>query len=137
MTTVGGHTQILIGDATNQLSQLADRSVHCVVTSPPYWSLRTYDADTHGPGFIGLEPTFDEHLDNLRGVFAEVWRVLRDDGTLFLNYGDAMTGKNLLMMPARVAIAMQDAGWFLRSEIVWAKPNPMPESAKDRPTVGA
>ena len=116
---------------------------------------------------IGLEPTFDEHLENLVAVFREVWRVLRDDGTLWLNYGDAyandgkwggstggkhakglhgQTGigrqkvtsglkpKDLMMMPARVAMALQADGWWLRSEIVWHKPNPMPESVTDRPT---
>ena len=170
MGSVGGVTRILVGDARDQLGRLADGSVHCVVTSPPYWGLRSYDEGTHGSGMIGLEPTFGEHVDNLLGVFSEVWRVLRDDGTVWLNYGDAyssgsvsghrdgsgradgkvrdgsprnrngtpgidgLAAKNLMMMPARVAIALQDAGWFLRSEIVWAKPNAMPESAKDRPT---
>ena len=112
---------------------------------------------------IGLEPTFDEHLENLLGVFREVARVLRGDGTVWLNYGDAYaTGgtksagagskpnpgtragyiprkpgfkeKDLMMMPARVALALQSDGWWLRSEIVWHKPNPMPESVTDRPT---
>ena len=140
---------------------LADGSVHCVVTSPPYWGLRAYGGD---PGMIGLEPTFDDHLGNLVEVFREVWRVLRDDGTLWLNYGDAYAGsppriafgdqgdnsvhkkdrksknidglkpKDLMMMPARVAMALQADGWWLRSEIVWHKPNPMPESVTDRPT---
>ena len=151
---------------------LADGSVHCVVTSPPYWGLRAYGGD---PGMIGLEPTFDDHLGNLVEGFREVWRVLRDDGTLWLNYGDAyasgtaaaasrvrpeLTGgvsswggasareegrnatahgsglkpKDLMMMPARVAMALQADGWWLRSEIVWHKPNPMPESCTDRPT---
>ena len=75
---------VMCGDARR--IPLADGSVHCVVTSPPYWGLRAYGGD---PGMIGLEPTFDEHLGNLVSVFREVWRVLRDDGTLFLNYGDA------------------------------------------------
>ena len=156
--------QIIIGDARQALSELADGSVHCVITSPPYWGLRAYGGDA---GMIGLEPTFDAHLENLVDVFREVWRVLRDDGTLWLNYGDAYCGggrgdygtaqkqksnagslvpairgwthgglkpKDLLMMPARVAMALQDDGWWLRSEIIWHKPNPMPESVKDRPT---
>ena len=141
---------------------LADGSVHCVVTSPPYWGLRAYGGD---PGMIGLEPTFDDHLANLVDVFREVRRVLRDDGTLWLNYGDAYAAagsggghwngakqdsnsgtvhrkgptlgfkpKDLMMMPARVAMALQADGWWLRSEIVWHKPNPMPESCTDRPT---
>ena len=76
--------RIMIGDALSQLADLSDGSVHCVVTSPPYWGLRAYKGDA---GMIGLEPTFAEHLDNLVAVFHEVRRVLRADGTLWLNYG--------------------------------------------------
>ena len=156
--------QILVGDALERLRELPDESVHCVVTSPPYWGLRAYGGDA---GMIGLEPTFDDHLANLVAVFREVRRVLRSDGTLWLNYGDAyaaggrgmssdgetgravhegggehQTGwrsggwkpKDLMMMPSRVAMALQADGWWLRSEIVWHKPNPMPESVTDRPT---
>ena len=156
--------RIITGNALDVLAGMADESVHCVVTSPPYWGLRAYGGD---PGMIGLEPTFDEHLENLVAVFREVRRVLREDGTLWLNYGDAyandgkwggstggkhaaglhgQTGigrqkvttglkpKDLMMMPARVAMALQSDGWFVRSEIVWHKPNPMPESVTDRPT---
>ena len=115
---------------------------------------------------IGMEPTFEEHLENLVSVFEEVRRVLRPDGTLWLNYGDAywsnpsngrgaagsalgggephlsgaerkgkwLKPKDLMLMPARVAMALQEAGWWLRSEIIWHKPNPMPESVTDRPT---
>ena len=133
-------TKILVGDCRQTLKQIPDKSVHCVITSPPYWGLRAYKGD---PGMIGLEPTWQEHLVNLLEVFNEVWRVMRDDGTLWLNYGDAYAGnsksfknpKNLMQMPARLAIAMQEHGWILRSEIVWAKKNCMPESAKDRPTM--
>ena len=155
---------------------LADESVHCCVTSPPYWGLRSYHG---GADMIGLEPTFDEHLANLVAVFREVRRVLRKDGTCWLNYGDAYASigrsarkespgvgatqampaverdvvwkagggsnftwmlpggqkpKDLMMMPARVALALQADGWWLRSEIIWHKPNPMPESVTDRPT---
>ena len=153
---------IRIGDAMEVLAGMPDESVHCAVTSPPYWGLRAYKGD---PGMIGLEPTFDEHLANLVAVFREVRRVLREDGTLWLNYGDAYSShsggkgfggmqdknrgteakeytrnwggmgyKQLLMMPARVAMALQADGWWLRSEIIWHKPNPMPESCRDRPT---
>ena len=169
---------IRVGDAREALRDLPDGSVHCVVTSPPYWGLRAYKGD---PGMIGMEPTFDEHLENLVSVFREVRRVLRDDGTLWLNYGDAYAAarggthmpaetlaggvggytedgertnrnrddgysprrdaqrmgykhKDLMMMPARVALALQADGWWLRSEVVWHKPNPMPESVTDRPT---
>ena len=157
-------TTILAGDCLERLKDLTDESVHCVVTSPPYWGLRSYQGD---PGMIGLEPSFEEHLENLVAMFREVRRVLRDDGTLWLNYGDAyandgkwggstggkhanglhgQTGigrqkvttglkpKDLMMMPARVAMALQADGWWLRSEIIWHKPNPMPESVTDRPT---
>ena len=163
---VGGMTvRILVGDCREALASLADESVHCVVTSPPYWGLRSYNGES---GMIGMEPTFDEHLSNLVDVFREVRRVLRGDGTLWLNYGDAYAGggrgqggidpnckqatnagtkigniggwqdtwkpKDLMLMPARVAMALQADGWWLRSEIVWHKPNPMPESVTDRPT---
>ena len=151
--------RILHGDARETLRTVPDESVHACITSPPYWGLRSYGGD---PGMIGLEPTFDEHLDNIVAVFREVRRVLRKDGTLWLNYGDAYAGggrgegsgkqttnvgsnlppfrpdgfkpKDLMMMPARVAMALQADGWWLRSEIVWHKPNPMPESVTDRPT---
>ena len=130
----------LIGDCRDTLKQLPDQSVHCVITSPPYWGLRSYKGETN---MIGMEKTFDDHLTNLLSVFDEVWRVLRDDGTLWLNYGDKhfnsrghqyLRPKDLMMMPAQIAIAMQKRGWYLRSEIVWWKPNPMPDSVKDRPT---
>ena len=145
--------RIMVGDALSQLAKLPDESVHCVVTSPPYWGLRAYKGD---PGMIGLEPTFAEHLNNLVAVFREVRRVLRKDGTCWINYGDAYASKpsfrssevitaeghvddrrfrdkphdtsggglkpkDLLMMPARVAIALQADGWWLRSEIIWHK----------------
>ena len=171
--------RILTGDAREVLSGMADGSAHSVVTSPPYWALRQYGG---GEKMIGMEATFDEHLENLVTVFREVRRVLRPDGTLWLNYGDAYAGsppgnkgtqeeryrssnlagigskryrdtldqgvstrgnthrgsgvkaKDLLMMPARVALALQSDGWWLRSKIIWHKPNPMPESVTDRPT---
>ncbi len=132
--------RILVGDVFERLAQLPDESVHCVVTSPPYWGLRAYGGEEK---MIGLEATFDAHLDVLVRVFREVRRVLRPDGTLWLNYGDAYAGvrpatglaaKQLLMMPARVALALQADGWWLRSEIVWAKKNPLPEGVMDRPT---
>ena len=157
---------------------LPDASVHCVVTSPPYWGLRDYglgqwqggDAEcghknplepsvhstlqnphqggdmgwTGGvcgpcgaiqqPTGIGLEPTLGEWVANIVAVMREVKRVLRDDGSLWLNLGDSYHDKQLLGQPWRVAFALQDDGWLLRSAIVWHKPNPMPESVTDRPT---
>ena len=155
--------QILQGDCREILKTLPDESVHCVVTSPPYFGLRDYGVD----GQMGLEATPDEFIEELVSVFREVRRVLRSDGTCWLNIGDSyandgkwggstggkhasglhganglgrqrtQTGlkpKDLMMMPARLALALQGDGWWIRSEIVWHKENPMPESAKDRPT---
>lgn len=156
--------RIIIADVLEGLRQLPDESVHCVVTSPPYWGLRDYGV----AGQIGLEPTPAAYLEKIVAVFGEVRRVLRSDGTLWLNIGDSyandgkwggetgglqgyldeasrkrngrekrVTGlkpKELIGMPWRTAFALQDDGWWLRSEIIWAKPNPMPESVTDRPT---
>lgn len=159
---------ILRGDAAK--IPLADKSVQCCVTSPPYWGLRSYGFKKDDPArlkMIGLEPTFDRHLWNLVRVFREVRRVLRDDGTLWLVYGDSYEGggrggnpteshhpkqatnvgsllppspstglaaKQLIGMAWRVALALQADGWILRSDIIWAKRSPMPESVRDRPT---
>jgi DNA modification methylase len=179
-------TDLLIqGDARR--IPLADGSVQCVVTSPPYWGLRDYGVD----GQLGLEATPDEYVTNIVSVFREVRRVLRDDGTLWLNLGDSYAGswgaqsrggppsassplrgnghvgggpklkslsaiqiaahpkgthtgslkntpnlkpKDLVGIPWKVAFALQADGWYLRSDIIWSKPNPMPESVTDRPT---
>lgn len=130
--------RILIGDAMACLQTLPDQSVHCCVTSPPYYGLRDYGVS----GQIGLEETVDEYIQRLVTVFSEVYRVLRDDGTLWLNLGDSYsTGKkvglkpkNLMGIPWKLAFALQKAGWYLRQDIIWYKPNCMPESAKDRCT---
>lgn len=154
---------ILCGDALSVLQTLPDSSFQAVVTSPPYFQLRDYG---HGEQ-IGLEASPAAYVDRLVDVFREVRRVLREDGTLWLNLGDSYGGKarntrgdgagggkargdmifattsgrdrggrnkDLLGIPWRVAFALQDDGWILRSAIVWHKPNPMPESVKDRPT---
>jgi DNA modification methylase len=192
-----GRCKILVGDCIEMMRQMPTGSVDCVVTSPPYWGLRDYDVD----GQIGLEPTLGEHLAVMVSVFREVWRVLKPQGTLWLNYGDCYAAapngksaaaykadgsddrtfrdkpfstvgpifvpnfektsrvgkganfgnlaaahggrviaggflkpKDLCMIPNRLAIALQDDGWYVRSEIIWHKPNPMPESVYDRPT---
>lgn len=158
--------RIINADVLDGLAQLADGSVHCVVTSPPYFGLRDYGVT----GQIGLEPTPAEFVNRLVDVFREVRRVLREDGTCWLNMGDSYSGgggfspdapsnkagskqttqgsrtykgrkpadgfkpKDLLMIPERLAIAMQEDGWYIRSRIIWHKPNPMPESVTDRPT---
>jgi DNA modification methylase len=156
--------RIINADVIDGLRSLPEKSVHCVVTSPPYWGLRDYGVE----GQIGLEPTPEEYLEKMMRVFREVHRVLRDDGTLWLNIGDSYanaqprgrmedqgdlsTGdhgelipkrdwscwnlkqKDLVGMCWRVAFALQAEGWYLRSDIIWAKPNPMPESITDQPT---
>jgi DNA modification methylase len=152
---------LLHGDCLQVLRSLAADSVHCCVTSPPYWGLRDYGADRQ----IGREETPEEYVAALVAVFREVRRVLRHDGTLWLNLGDSYAGsgkggqseekrskhwqpeyasravvptglklKDLVGIPWRVAFALQADGWYLRSEIIWHKPNPMPESVTDRPT---
>lgn len=156
--------EIKIGDCRDVLAGMADQSVNCIVTSPPYFGLRDYGHE----GQMGLEPTPDEFVAALVAVLREARRVLRDDGTLWLNLGDSYAAnrkyqvpstkggkkhgpgqaaggrgsrvpdglkpKDLLMIPARVALALQADGWWLRSHIIWNKPNVMPESVRDRPT---
>ena len=158
--------KLLQGDCRDVLKTLDDKSVNCCVTSPPYFGLRDYGVD----GQIGLEQTPDAYVAELVSVFREVKRVLRDDGTLWLNLGDSyvssptgglssipskMTGgrdnqiaasarpdksgfglsqKQLIGIPWRVAFALQADGWYLRQDIIWNKPNPMPESVRDRCT---
>ncbi len=150
---------VLEGDAMNVLTRLPPQSVQCVVTSPPYWGLRDYGIE----GQIGLEETLPQFINRLVCVFAESKRVLRDDGVLWLNIGDGYTSgnrgyrapdkknparamsvrpdtpeglkpKDLMGIPWRLALALQEDGWYLRSDIVWHKPNAMPESVKDRPS---
>lgn len=154
--------EIITGDALQVLRTLPSESVHTIVTSPPYWNLRDYGVD----GQIGLEKTPAAFVAKLVDVFREARRVLRNDGTLWLNIGDTYAGgsrgrddsgdngkfagprierkdnsipggfkpKDLMMIPARLAIALCDDGWYLRSEIIWSKPSAMPESVQDRPT---
>ncbi len=122
---------IYTGNCLDILPTLPAQSVHCCVTSPPYWGLRDYGhADQ-----LGNERTHTEYVKNMVQVFREVRRVLRDDGTLWLNLGDTYgSGKQLTGIPWRVAFALQDDGWYLRQDIIWHKPNPMPESVQDRCT---
>lgn len=178
--------RIIEGDCRQILREFRDNSVHCVVTSPPYFGLRDYDV----AGQIGLEASAADYIGEIVSVFRDVRRVLREDGTLWLNLGDSYAAggregnpteesstlqggqasqrasmvkrsrdpniqkngslsyraggfaihfpglktKDLMMMPARVAMALQADGWWLRQDIVWAKPNPMPESVRDRCT---
>lgn len=121
---------ILIGDALDQLLTLPSESVQCCITSPPYWGLRDYGID----GQIGLERSHQEYIKKLCDVFWEVLRVLRNDGTLWLNLGDRYEGKDLCGIPWHVAFSLKNLGWFLRQDIIWSKSNPMPESVRDRCT---
>ena len=122
--------KILNGDVRQVLSELEPESVQCVVTSPPYWGLRDYGFE----GQLGLEETPEKYVENMVEVFREVKRVLRKDGTLWLNLGDGYLQKELVGIPWRVALALQGDGWHLRNDIIWSKPNPMPEPVKDRLT---
>ena len=152
--------QIHCMDNREGLKMLDDNSIDCCITSPPYWGLRDYGVE----GQLGLESTPEEYVANLVEVFREVKRVLRDDGTLWLNLGDSYNGsggaggdyskgglkegqpkypgrkvatlkpKDLVGIPWMVAFALRADGWYLRSDIIWHKPNAMPESVKDRPT---
>ncbi len=122
---------LMCGDARDQLDSVPAKSVQCVITSPPYFNLRDYGV----PGQIGHEATPAAYANALVDVFHGIRRVLRDDGTVWLNIGDKYDKKQLLGIPWRVAFAFQQDGWLLRSEIIWSKPNAMPHSVRDRVTV--
>jgi DNA modification methylase len=151
---------IMCGDALTELRKLPAESIHCCVTSPPYFGLRNYEM----AGQIGLENDIEDYVNRLVAVFSEVRRVLHPSGTFWLNIGDsyAVSGKelgkrlnksnqcmekqhseivpsglkpkDLCLIPYRVAMALQSDDWYLRNQIVWAKKSPMPESVRDRPT---
>lgn len=151
---------IYVGDVLTGIKNIQDGSVQCCITSPPYWGLRDYGHDDQ----IGLESTPEQYVNNMVAVFREVWRILADDGVLWLNLGDSYAGnssrasnngragfgteregvfaksgnglkpKDLVGIPWRVAFALQQDGWYLRQDIIWHKPNPMPESVTDRCT---
>ena len=121
-------SQIYTNDAAEQLQQLPAESIHMVMTSPPYWNLRDYGVD----GQLGLEDNAEDYVSNIADVMDEVKRVLRSDGSLWLNLGDTYDDKDLQQIPARVALELQNRGWILRNRVTWAKPNPMPQSVKDR-----
>jgi DNA modification methylase len=128
---------ILIGDVRERLSEIESGSIQTCITSPPYWGLRDYGHDNQ----IGLEKSPEGYVAEMVKVFREVKRVLRDDGTLWLNIGDSyfsgkkteiMKPKDLVGIPWTLAFALRADGWYLRQDIIWAKPNPMPESVTDR-----
>ena len=121
------YSTILTGDCLEVLKTLPDQSVNCCITSPPYYSLRDYKNENQ----IGQEETPQEYIQKLVIVFKEVRRVLRDDGTLWLNLGDCYKDKNRLLIPARVALALQEDGYIIRDEIIWQKPRTTPAPVKD------
>ena len=123
---------VIVGDCRVVLPCLPSGVAQCCVTSPPYFGLRDYGVD----GQIGLERTLEAYVAEMVSVFREVRRVLREDGTLWLNVGDSYVNKQRQMVPARVALALQADGWLLRDEIVWHKPRTTPAPVKDR-TVAA
>jgi site-specific DNA-methyltransferase (cytosine-N4-specific) len=154
-----GQSALILGDAAAVLGAMPDECVQAVVTSPPYWSLRDYGIT----GQLGLQESVHDFIQALADVFDGVRRVLRADGTLWLNLGDSYTSggrtwraadrknparamavrpptpaglkpKDLIGVPWRLAFALQDRGWYLRSDIIWNKPNCQPESVSDRPT---
>ena len=122
--------KILQGNCLDKLKELPDQSINTCITSPPYWGLRDYGEDKQ----LGMEDTPEEFVNNLVEVFREVKRVLRDDGTVWLNLGDSFLNKQLGCIPFKVAIALQQDNWILRQDIIWHKPNPMVESVRDRCT---
>jgi DNA modification methylase len=124
------HHEFICGDAQQAMQTLPSESVHCIVTSPPYWGLRDYGV----AGQLGSEDTPAEYIRELVQVSREMRRVLRNDGTLWLNLDDTYRDKQLLGIPWRVALALQAEGWYLRIDNVWDKPNGMRESVTDRPT---
>jgi site-specific DNA-methyltransferase (cytosine-N4-specific) len=123
------HVTLYHGDSLEVARDLGLGSVDCIVTSPPYFGLRDYGQE----GQYGLEESPAAYVETMRALFSELRRVLADDGTLWLNLGDSYgRGKQLLGMPWRAAIALQDDGWILRNDIIWSKPNSIPESVSDR-----
>ncbi len=122
---------IINGDAGAVLSSMPGGLVHTAVSSPPYYGQRDYGET----GQIGAESSPNEYINRLVAIFRELRRVLRDDGTFWLNLGDKFLNGTLLGMPWRVALALVEDGWILRSDIIWHKPNAMPHSVKTRPTV--
>lgn len=118
------------GDAANVLATLPNASIDCIVTSPPYYAQRDYST----PVQIGNEETSEQYVENLMQVFAQCQRVLKPEGTFWLNLGDKYQDGELLGMPWQVALSLKRLGWILRSDIIWHKPNAMPSSVKNRPT---
>jgi site-specific DNA-methyltransferase (adenine-specific) len=124
---------VILGDVRRQSSSLCDNFFQCIITSPPYFGHRFYSEND--PDEIGQESDLLNYIDHLLEVFNILRPKLHDSGLLWLNLGDTYREKTLLGVPWRVALALQDSGWILRSDVIWYKPNAMPSSVKDRPTV--
>src|SRR4051812_40019104 len=126
---------ILVGDCWQTAKSIPSEFVQCIVTSPPYFGHREYSDDANKSQVeLGREDNPERYVQRLVSLFVELHRVLLPTGTLWLNLGDTYRDGRLLGVPWRVALALQDAGWILRSDIVWHKPNAMPHSVKSRPT---
>jgi DNA modification methylase len=126
---------VVLGDVRQTAELLPDNFFQCVITSPPYFGHRKYAKETEARlEEIGREDNLAEYIKNLVDAFALIRTKVRDDGLLWVNLGDTYRDKQLLGVPWRVAIALQDSGWILRSDIIWHKPNAMPSSVKTRPT---
>lgn len=125
--------KVLKGDAKKVAKKLPDNFFQAIITSPPYFNLRDYSDGVENEE-IGKENNHEEYINNLVEVFEILKSKLRSDGLMWLNLGDTYKNKMLMGMPWRVALALQDNGWILRSDIIWHKPNAMPSSTKDRPT---
>ncbi|TVS16607.1 MAG: site-specific DNA-methyltransferase [Planctomycetaceae bacterium] len=122
--------QILCGDAARLLQDIPDQTVDTIVTSPPYYLQRNYQSESQ----IGQEKTPEQYVDRLVAIFTECHRAVKSSGSLWLVLGDKYVDGRLLGMPWRVALALGQAGWILRSDVVWHKPNAMPSAVKNRPT---
>lgn len=120
--------EIKIGDVLTVMKEMPEKSVDCIITSPPYWGLRDYENDQQW----GSEKTMTEFIERIVLWANECRRVLKDEGTFFLNIGDKYSKKGLSLIPERIAIAITDSGWCLRNTIMWYKPNHMPTGVKDR-----
>ena len=133
-----GDMTIVCGDCRDVMASMPERSVECCVTSPPYFGCRTYDGQ--GEDSIGAEDSPQAYVSRLASCFDGVMRVLKDDGTLWLNVGDCFARRNYgkirrkeqIGVPAMLALVMRERGWRLRQDVIWSKPNAMPESVRDR-----
>lgn len=126
--------KVILGDVREIYSLIPNNFVQSIITSPPYFGQRKYSGDNLNQNEIGREKTLNDYVNNLLNCFNLIKPKLKDSGLLWLNIGDTYRNKELLGVPWRVAFALQDSGWILRSDIIWKKPNAMPSSVKDRPT---